>query len=393
MTEPLINDGIEIPAMRTFLSVKAQKEQGKPVFGIYCCYAPLELFWAMNGVVAGLCGTSQKPISDAEAHLPTNLCPMVKASYGFVITDTCPYYKMADVIVCETTCDGKKKIFELIKDKKPTHIMELPISQNNELALNHWIKEVNMLKKWLENKFNIIITDENLENSIKEANHRRELILEAYEYAKYQPTYITNNEITELFGYAFYEVGEKAEIFLNNALEKLEKRKKDRCFMASNDSPRILMAGCPIAGDSEKVYKIIEEANASIVVSEACSGIKPILGKIEENTGDPLKAIAERYFNIPCSIMYLNKRRLDQLDYLIKEFKPDVVIEIILIACHTYNIESHTIEKHVTEKHGLPYLRIETDYSQGDIEQIRTKIEAVLENINPNLKTKMEQKV
>ena len=72
--EPLINDGVDIPAMRTFQSVKSQKEAGKPVFGIYCCYAPLEIIWAMNGVVAGLCGTSQKPIADAEAHLPSNLC-------------------------------------------------------------------------------------------------------------------------------------------------------------------------------------------------------------------------------------------------------------------------------------------------------------------------------
>ena len=391
--EPLIDDGVEIPAMRTFLSVKTQKEQGKPVFGIYCCYAPLELLWAMNGVVAGLCGTSQKPIADAEAHLPSNLCPMVKASYGFVITDTCPYYKMADVIICETTCDGKKKMFELIQDKKPTHIMELPISQDNPMALKHWKKEVESLKNWLEERFDLKITNEALENSIKEANLRRKLILKAYEYAKYQPPYITNQEIIELFGYAFYEVGENAEKFLKKALEKLEVRKKEKKFISSQDAPRIMMTGCPIAGDSEKIYNIIEHAGANIVVSEACSGIKPILSQIEENTSNPIEAIAERYFNLPCSIMTVNKRRLDQINYLIEQFKPDVIIEVILIACHTYNIESYTIEKHVSEKHGLPYLRIETDYSQGDIEQIRTKIEAILENSPRRSKEKIGEKV
>ncbi len=380
--EPLINDGVEIPAMRTFLSVKSQKEEGKPVFGIYCCYAPLEIIWAMNGVVAGLCGTSQKPIADAETHLPSNLCPMVKASYGFVITETCPYYNMSDVIVCETTCDGKKKIFELIQDRKPTHIMELPISQDNELALNHWIKEVKSFKQWLEKQFDLEITNEEIETSIKEANKRRQLILKAYEYAKHNPPYIAHREMNELIGYAFYETGDKAEKFLNQALEKLEQRKKEENYVSTGNSPRIMMTGCPIAGDAEKIYKIIEEAKGTIVVSEACSGIKPILGEIEENSDDPIKAIAKRYFNLPCSIMYLNKRRLDQIDYLIKEFKPDAVIEVILIACHTYNIESYTIEKHITKNHGIPYLRIETDYSQGDIEQIRTKVEAILENTN-----------
>ncbi|MFW9988271.1 MAG: double-cubane-cluster-containing anaerobic reductase [Candidatus Odinarchaeota archaeon] len=391
--EPLINDGVEIPAMRTFLSVKSQKEAGKPVFGIYCCYAPLELFWAMDGVVAGLCGTSEKPISAAEEHLPRNLCPMVKASYGFVITDTCPYYKMADVIICETTCDGKKKIFELIQHKKPTHVMDLPISQNDPDALNYWINEVRKLKEWLENHFNIQITNEKIEASIKEANYRRSLILKAYEYAKFNPPFITNNEIIELFSYAFYEVGINAEKFLNTILEKLEKRKENDNYVAVKNAPRVLMTGCPIAGDSEKVYRIINEAGGVIVVSEACSGIKPILGKIEEGTSDPIKAIAERYFNLPCSVMTINTKRLEQLDYLIEEFKPDAVIETVLTACHTYNIEAFTIEKHISQKWDLPYLKIETDYSPGDTEQIRTKVEAIFENIPKKMNLKMEQKI
>ncbi|MBR5186173.1 MAG: 2-hydroxyacyl-CoA dehydratase [Akkermansia sp.] len=45
----------------------------------------------------------------AEANLPRNLCPLIKASYGFAFTDTCPYFYFSDLIVGETTCDGKKK--------------------------------------------------------------------------------------------------------------------------------------------------------------------------------------------------------------------------------------------------------------------------------------------
>ena len=63
---------------------------------------------------------------------------------------------------------------------------------------------------------------------------------------------------------------------------------------------------------------------------------------------------------------------------MIDEYQVDGVIEIILQACHTYNIESHYVKQTVTNK-GKSYLMIETDYSQADKGQIRTRLEAFLE--------------
>ena len=76
-----------------------------------------------------------------------------------------------------------------------------------------------------------------------------------------------------------------------------------------------------------------------------------------------------------------NTRRLTELDKLIARFKPDAVIDVVLNACHAYNVESHKVGKHVTEKHGLRYLKIETDYSQGDVEQIRTRVESLFQSL------------
>ena len=76
-----------------------------------------------------------------------------------------------------------------------------------------------------------------------------------------------------------------------------------------------------------------------------------------------------------------NIRRLQEMDKTIERFKPDAIIEVVLHACHSYNIESHKIREHVKNTHGLPYLKIETDYSEGDIEQIRTRIEALFDSL------------
>ena len=95
-----------------FLNVKKIKDQNKPVVGIFCTYFPQELAVAMNAAVVSLCATSDETIPAAEADLPKNLCPLIKSSYGFGKTDKCPFFFFSDLVVGETTCDGKKKMYE-----------------------------------------------------------------------------------------------------------------------------------------------------------------------------------------------------------------------------------------------------------------------------------------
>ena len=136
---------------KSFLVMKEVKDKGIPVIGAYCTYFPQEIAMAMGAVTVGLCSTSDETIPVAEKDLPKNLCPMVKASYGFAVTDKCPFFYFSDVVVGETTCDGKKKMYELMKEFKNVYIMELPNTQN-ESALELWKKEIirkNILKRHL----------------------------------------------------------------------------------------------------------------------------------------------------------------------------------------------------------------------------------------------------
>ncbi len=56
------------------------------------------------------------------------------------------------------------------------------------------------------------------------------------------------------------------------------------------------------------------------------------------------------------------------------------VIHYSLQFCHPYIIESGPAEA-TLEKTGIPTLRLETDYSQEDAGQLKTRIEAFLERI------------
>jgi benzoyl-CoA reductase/2-hydroxyglutaryl-CoA dehydratase subunit BcrC/BadD/HgdB len=378
--EPLVNDGfVGEPAKRALGYIQSQCEKGKNVVGIYCGYAPMEVIRAANAVPAVLCAFADKTIAAAETVLPANLCPLIKSSYGFIKTDTCPFYAISEVVIAETTCDGKKKMFELISHIKPMHVMDLPQLPDQKEALDNWTVMIKKLKGFLEDNFDRKIDDKDVEQEIKNTNIKNKLMNKVFDFAAHKPSVVTWSEIYDLTFLAQAAATKDIVPLLNDCVAKLEKRVAKGIYHGEKNSPRVLVTGCPVGGDATKVFKIIEGAGAVIVALDSCSGMKAFASEIAENTSDPYTAISSRYLALPCSCMTPNNRRLTELDKMIARFQPDVVIDVVLHACHSYNIESYKIKEHVTSKHKLQFLKIETDYSQGDAEQIRTRVEALLE--------------
>ncbi|MEY8415407.1 double-cubane-cluster-containing anaerobic reductase [Tissierella praeacuta] len=362
-----------------FLKVKALKEKGTPVVGIFCTYTPIELIHAAGAVAVGLCGTSDAPIPDAEKHLPKNLCPLIKSSYGFAVSETCPYFYFADLLVGETTCDGKKKMYELLNEIKPTHVMHLPQGQDKDHAFKYWREELVRLKEVLEDKFNIEITDEILREEIKERNRERKILLDFYELGKLNPSPISGREVNETMEALGFQFDRKTQCdFIADRTRELKDKYEKELKGTKSNRPRILITGCPVGGVRDKVLKTIEDSGADIVAFENCSGVREKATLVDE-TMDPIDALTEKYLNVSCSVMTPNPRRFQALDEMIDEYEIDGVIEVVLQACHTFNVEAYNVKRFVTEKKDKPYLYIETDYSKLDIGQINTRINAFLE--------------
>lgn len=365
-----------------FLKMKELKENGRNVVGVFCTYTPLEIIYAGNLIPVSLCATTQETIGYAERDLPKNLCPLIKSSYGFAVSDTCPYFYFSDLIVGETTCDGKKKMYELMSDFKDVHVMQLPQNNTDYLSLQLWINELHKLKSRIENKFDIKITDEDLREAIRFGNIERKNLRRFFELGKLNPSPLsgfTMNATQDGFGFQFdREEKNKDLVEATNALyEKWEKEIKG----TKNDRPRILITGCPVGGVRDKILKTIEDSGADIVAYENCSGVREKLTLIDESIEDPMEAIARKYLNISCSVMSPNEKRFEDLGTLIDEYEVDGVIEIVLQACHTFAIESTKVKRFVTDVKKKPYMYIESDYSTSDTGQISTRIEAFLEMI------------
>jgi benzoyl-CoA reductase/2-hydroxyglutaryl-CoA dehydratase subunit BcrC/BadD/HgdB len=378
--EPLIQDEFAgAPSKRALAYVQSKREQGKKVVGAYCGYAPFELIRAMDAVPAVLCAFSNSTIEAAETVLPANLCPLIKSSFGYIALDTCPFFGISDAVVAETTCDGKKKMFELIADRKPMFVMDLPQMPDEAEAQQNWASMIRKLRGFLETTFSKKIEDHAVESAIKDTNSKNRMMNRVFDYAACTPPLISWSEMYDLTFLAQPASFADIKPFLWNCIETLEGRKKNGTSPGNERSPRVLITGCPVGGDATKVFRVIEEAGGVIVAIDNCTCMKPFQDDIREDTDDPITALAERYLKLPCSCMSPNRRRLDQLDVLIGRFRPDAVVDVVLHACHAYNVESYKVKEHIRSRHNLPFLKIETDYSDGDVRQIRTRVEAMFE--------------
>ena len=356
----------------SFLTMKELKDKNVPVIGAYCTYFPQEIAMAMGAVTVGLCSTSDETIPVAERDLPRNLCPMVKASYGFAVSDKCPFFYFSDVVVGETTCDGKKKMYELMGEFKNVYVMELPNSQS-ETALKLWKEEILKFKSYLEQTFKVEITEENVRKAVHMMNENRIALKHLYEVMKNDPAPMNGQELFNvLYGSQFRFDKEKVPEEINALREKYEENGK------MPKKKRILLTGCPSSGAPMKVVKALEENGAIVVAYENCGGTKSVDRLIDESAEDIYEAIAERYLQIGCSVMTPNKNRYELIERLIEEYQIDGVVEMTLQACHTYNVEAKSIEKFVKGK-GVSYIHVETDYSQEDIGQLNTRMTAFVE--------------
>ena len=362
-----------------FLAAKEFKENGGKLAGCLCSYTPQEVLDAGGIAVVSLCGTSNETIPDAETVLPKNLCPLIKGTYGFALTEKCPYTYFSDIIIGETTCDGKKKMYELLNEIKETYVMQLPQGQGRPYAKDIWYEEVKLLKEKLEDKFGIEITDENLREAVRKRNVLRKALCDMYELQETCPPAMYGTEMMMALqkgGFTF-NIDKQIEQ-VQGIVDRAKKAYEAGEGAVPKSAKRILLTGCPSGGVIQKVGMVIENNGGIIVCLDDCGGERTRSMMIDENADDILRAISDRYLAINCSVMTPNDGRLENTKRMIEKYKVDGVIDVVLQACHTFNVESYKTRQMVEEM-GIPYLKLETDYSTTASGQIGRRIAAFIE--------------
>lgn len=362
-----------------FMKVKDFKENGGKLIGYLCSYTPLEIIEASGASAVALCGTSNETVADAEEVLPKNLCPLIKGTYGFAYTEKCPFTYYADFIVGETTCDGKKKMYELLNDLKETYVMQLPQNQERAWGREGWRQELELLKEKVEQTYGVQITDDMLRQAARNRNAFRRAILDLYECQLEEPPIMSGVDVMATVaaaGFNFSLNAYTAAVSEKVAAAKAAYEAGERRISA--DAKRILITGCPSAGVMGKVGTSIEKNGGVIVCFDDCSGPRTQSTMVDAEAEDIMQELADRYLGINCSVMTPNGGRLDNTLDMCRKYKVDGVIDIVLTACHTFSVESELMRLRM-EDAGIPYMKIETDYAPNDQGQIDTRIAAFIE--------------
>lgn len=371
----------EIHGLRVKELIDHKKDGGK-VFGTFCLYVPDEIINALNGVAVGLCAGTDFSIPDAEATLPRNLCPLIKSFYGFKAGGICPYFEVTDVVIGETTCDGKTKCYEVLGEIHPVYVLEIPHRKNGE-TLKLWRSEIGRFVEEAESLTSVKLETGKLREAIKTQNAKRKALQKLNSLRWNDPTPISGKDALLINQIAFYDDPARFTEKVNELNEELEARVAAGEGVFPKGTTRLMTSGTPYAIPNWKLHHVVETSGYTIVAEESCVGSRYFTETVDETGGsldEMLDAIADRYFNIHCACFTPNDERMDDIVKLYRDSGAGGVINYTLSFCTPYLVESHKVKGRLDEEK-IPMLNLESDYGMGDVEQIKTRVQAFVESL------------
>lgn len=353
---------------------------GGKVVGTFCLYVPEEIIRAAGAWSVGLCAGAEFGYDKVEQIMPRNTCALIKSFMGFKLASVCPYIESADLVIGETTCDGKKKAYELLGELHNVWVMELP-QMKRGVDKSAWKAEIRELVAKMEELTGNTITAESLAAAIQEVNGKRRALQRIAAARSADPAPISGKDSLLATQVAFYDDVPRFTQSMNALADELDARVAAGEGVSAKGAKRVLITGTPLALPNWKLHDIVEKAGAVVVGEEMCTGSRYYEDLVAEDgttLDEMIDAVAERYLDINCACFTPNSGRLNDIVRLAKDLNADGVINCNLQFCGLYEMESKAVENAVRDA-GLPALNITTDYSGEDAGQLSTRIEAFLE--------------
>jgi len=360
------------------------KRRHEQTFGTFCLMVPEELIYAAKAVPVTLCSGLFSAAQVGEDITPRDACPLVKASIGVSSLGVMPIYDNCSKFIVPTSCDCKKKMaFDLAKYKGviPLHV---PTSRYEDSFINNYVKDIYALKNTIEGITGNKITYKSLREAFNKIAESQYQAYRLIEIQKLKPSVIHGSHVIAVMNAFAYQHVEKWNQSINVLNNELERRIKEHVFVGRESNPRILFTGSPVVFPNLKIPILIEESGGIVAADETCLGVRRLYDPtaVTDDTFDGLmRALAVRYI-LPCTCptFVQNKQRLFKLRQMVDDHKIDGIIYHVLRGCQVYDFEFNLVEDEM-KKVNIPVLRVETDYNEEDIEQLRIRLEAFIEMI------------
>lgn len=361
--------------------IVAHKAAGGAFIGTFCIYVPDEVAWALGVLPLALCGGTGFTVPWAESHLPRDICPLIKSTMGMAFSGRCPFDGLMDMTVGETTCDAKKKLWDVMAAwGEHMHVLDVPQKKNERTAAN-WRAEVGEFRDALEALSGRALQAETLTEAVRLMNRKRRALAELHAFRKLDRPPISGTDVLVVTQGALVDDPRRFAEHVEALNAELAARAAQGISPVAEGARRIMVGGSPAVMGNWKLHHLIESSGGVVVVDESCTGTRYFEHLVPEIAGDveaQLAAIADRYLQIDCACFSPNTERMENVVRLAREYRVEGAIHYVLQYCHGYNLEAINVAAALDEI-GIPSMTIETDYSEEDTGQLRTRIEAFVE--------------
>ncbi len=360
------------PSTETLITEFSIEDNKLPKIGYFCSYTPVELIRAAGFHPVRIKGTDRESCSANEV-LCSNICPYIKAVVDQKVIGNLDDFKG---MVFVNSCDGMRRLYDawikLDEGKKTfNYILDIP-KNTDDAAVYYYANLLKNLKEKLESYFTLKIHNDDINHSISMYNVVREKVRIFLQ--KYWSGYIGQSgyEIFSLLKRGVNVVPEKFSVYLSHIM----KQKGDICD--TRDIPRLFIWGSIM--ENEKIMKVIEDAGAKVVAEDLCNGSRYFDAQINI-TSDPILSIASRYIKrAPCSRMVNIFERINNVLSIMQEKSIHGAIYHTLKFCDHNLLDYPMIKKTFHEKN-IPLLHLNCDYTLSSEGQIKTRVEAFLEQL------------
>jgi benzoyl-CoA reductase/2-hydroxyglutaryl-CoA dehydratase subunit BcrC/BadD/HgdB len=354
------------------------KSGGGKVVGSLCYFAPAEIPAAFGAVPVRFCSGIYEAVHPANDLLgDAGLCPLVKSTLGLKMSGASPILELCDLVIVPTPCDAKLKLGEILQDMVDVHLMNMPAVKTTEAGRESWIGEIKALVRKLEGKFGQKLRPQMLKRSIQ-TYQRAQAAWRRFSQLRKNGA-IWGRDALLVAQLTFSDDIERWTHNVERLCDELEGRQP-----VAPEAARVLLGGSPIIWPNWKVPLLIEESGGIIIADELCSGSRTMYDPVvvEEWTMEGmLVALAERYI-MPCTCPSFspNLEREQNMLGRIREFGAEGVVFHVLRGCHLNSLDATKADRVLRRQH-IPMLKVESEYDEGDLEQVRTRVEAFIEMI------------
>ncbi len=354
----------------------------KKYIGSYCVMIPDEVIYALGYIPLRLCAGHQIPSYLGEEIIPRDACPLVKASAGFHAMKILPIYNQCELAIMPMTCEGKRKSAEVLAEFIPIVPVPVLMSKDNS-SFEKMIKTLIGLIKTLEIQTGSKLSNKKLKEACFAINAAQNQAYRLQEKLFSKHPQIKGSEVMFTLNSFIYTEPKKWEEATKKLIADIEKREENP-KIPKRSKPRIFIAGSPISFPNFKVPLMIEELGGQIVGDESCLSGRLLYDPVVLNdysTAGIIRSLVARYIAAcTCPVFDNIDDRLCSLKTKLEETKAEGIIYHVLRGCIPFDFELAAMEA-FAEKEDIPLLRVETDFSTEDVEQIKIRFEAFIEMI------------